>query len=69
MRDLREKIEKEYGKELRELFNIQSKNDEIESDYESYIDNLVDMIMNNEITIEEIFWKRNWGMKIPLFFI
>lgn len=55
MRDLREKIEKEYGKELRELFNIQSKNDEIESDYESYIDNLVDMIMNNEITIEEIF--------------
>ena len=54
MRDLREKIEKEYGKELRELFNIQSKNDEIESDYESYIDNLVDMIMNNEITIEVI---------------
>ena len=54
MTDLRENIEREYGKELRELFNIQSKNDNIDDDYESYIDNLVNMIMNGEITIDEI---------------
>ena len=53
--ELKNKIIREYGDELQKLFIINCKNDNMNEDYEDYIDNLVDMIMNNEITIDEIF--------------
>ena len=55
--ELRDNIIREYGDKLHKLFIINCKNDDMNEDYDQYIDNLVDMIINDEITIEEIFWK------------